>query len=1006
MTRRVLLTGASGFVGRQAIGALLEHGYQVHAVGNTVTDARASWYRADLLDQAARRQLLAAVRPDALLHCAWARHDQAVHAAPANLDWVAASLELARLAAAQGTARMLFVGGKAECDATASLYGTAKCALHDLLTRFAAGSGVSLIWARLFDLYGPHQHDTGVVPRVLAALREGRRPEIGPARDVRDFMHVADAGRALAQLLASDVRGLVDVASGRPLTLGTLSAMAAQIAGRADLHLGDAAESGPASPLPDTSRLHASGFLPSVSLEDGLAALWRAAGGHVHALPPPDYDAAASLYRAGQLDQARATAEAVLQRTPDHAPALNLLGVLHRRRGDLLNARACLERATALDPQTETAWINLGNVHLDLEAPEAAVEAYSRGLDAAPARSDTRRLLGNALARCGRDAEAMDRFASAVAAMPDSAEVLRDRARAHFIARRYGPALADLDGALEIQPHDPETLLVKSYVLRVSGQPAEATALLEQLLQQAPGNADVHLAIADALLAEERREQANEHYRKAVALRPDDEHALGKLCWSLLNSRYGNEAAHLAEAATIARAMVQRGVLHPGNAHSVQSVLLRVGDLETLAAFDALFPDRRVLLDYWVRRNVVGALHAQLGRVRSFEDRLTLVDCHRAWGARYEAPVTPLHVQGRGVKSRIRVGIMSSDLRNHPVSYFALPIFEHYDRDRFELFAYSFHPGQADDVQRDIAGRITAFRNMPNLPEEEIADRIADDRLDILFELGGSTHLNRLEVMAYQPAPVQVSWLGYPHSSGLSRIGYILVDPYLRPPDSRLLLEQPFEMPASWVSLGRLGFRDDPIVDGLPEERAGRFTFGTMNNPYKYSPDCIALWARVLHAVPDSRFLFVRPEAGVALFRDNMARAFAAHGISPGRLAFAAIRGQHMAQYNAIDVALDTLPQTGGTTTCECLWMGVPTISLIGPAFFERLSFSNLVNAGLGQFAVDQPDAYVEAAAALAGDAGQRRMLRRGLRSQLRESPLGLTRDWVEALQQRIQQIV
>jgi protein O-GlcNAc transferase len=267
--------------------------------------------------------------------------------------------------------------------------------------------------------------------------------------------------------------------------------------------------------------------------------------------------------------------------------------------------------------------------------------------------------------------------------------------------------------------------------------------------------------------------------------------------------------------------------------------------------------------------------------------------------------------------------------------------------------------------------------------------------LDILFELGGSTHLNRLEVMAHKPAPLQVSWLGYPHSSGLRRIDYILVDPYLKPPDSRLLLEQPFEMPSSWVSLGTLGFSDFPILPGLPEERTGQLTFGTMNNPYKYAPEAIALWARVLLQVPGSRFLMVRPEAGVAAFREGMARAFARYGVAGDRLAFAAVRGQHMAHYNDIDIALDTLPQTGGTTTCECLWMGVPVVSLAGPAFFERLSLSNLTNAGLGDLAVDTPDGYVDAAVTLAANVERRRALRHGLREAIRKSPLGDTRKWV-----------
>jgi protein O-GlcNAc transferase len=1037
MSTRVLVTGASGFIGRHVIGPLLDLSYEVHAVGNTVIDPRARWYRADLLDQGSRRQLVAAVRPDALLHCAWVTQHGAYWTSPLNLDWVAASLDLARLAAEHGTRRILMVGSCAEYDwrtpparpwreddlcRPASLYGTAKDSLHRLIAAFAAQSGIGLIWARLFHLYGPHEAALRLVPTLLTALREGRRPETGPGDAARDFMHVADAGRALVHLLAGNAGGTFNVASGQPVTIGMLASIAARLAGRADLL---AAHTRPSSEPPvmlaNTTRLRATGFVPSVGLEDGLAGLWQGAEGPGSALDPQrggaplnpvvapvgtragqkprppslEYDRAARFFRADRRDEARLAAEAVLAQQPDHAPALNLMGVLDRQRGDFGPARAHLERAASLDPESETAWINLGNVHLDMEAADAAVDAYTRGLAAAPKRIDTLRLLGNALARAGRDAEAMVRFDEAVAAMSDPTPALRDRARAHYTAGRVDQALADLDAASELKPDDAELLLIKAQMLRLSGHGKQANVLLRELVARAPENADVHLALADALLAEERREAANEHYARAVALRPDDDHAQAKLCWSLVNSRYGNEAAHIAEAAAIARRMVARGIMHPGSAHAVQSALLRVADLDTMAAFDALFPDRKVLLDYWVRRNVVGALHAQLGRVTTMQDRLTLMDCHRQWGQRYEVKPVPLRTVRPPRGPRIRVGFVSSDLRHHPVSYFALPIFEHYDRDRFEFFAYSFNPGTPDAVQRRIAGQIAGFRRMPNMPERDIAERIADDRLDILFELGGSTHLNRLEVMAHQPAPVQVSWLGYPHSSGLSRIEYILVDPYLKPPDPRLLLERPFEMPSSWVSLGPFGFTDHPILPGLPEERAGRLTFGTMNNPYKYAPETIALWARVLNRVPGSRFLIVRPEAGVSVFRENIARAFAKHGIASDRISYAPVRGHHMAHYNDIDIALDTLPQTGGTTTCECMWMGVPTVSLVGPAFFERLSFSNLVNAGLRDLAVDTPDAYVDQAVAVAADPERRRALRLGLRETIRQSPLGNTRGWV-----------
>ena len=169
------------------------------------------------------------------------------------------------------------------------------------------------------------------------------------------------------------------------------------------------------------------------------------------------------------------------------------------------------------------------------------------------------------------------------------------------------------------------------------------------------------------------------------------------------------------------------------------------------------------------------------------------------------------------------------------------------------------------------------FRLAPGVSPREAAQIIADDDLDIVFELGGTTAMNKLEAMAWKPAPLQVSWLGYPHSSGLTTIDGILVDPYLKPQDPALLIEKPFELPHSWVTLGPLSFRSGlRIEQSLPEERNHRFTFGTMNNPYKYTPEMLATWADIVSRVEGSRFLFVRPEGGTPAFREFDAADFRA----------------------------------------------------------------------------------------------------------------------------------
>jgi predicted O-linked N-acetylglucosamine transferase (SPINDLY family) len=278
---------------------------------------------------------------------------------------------------------------------------------------------------------------------------------------------------------------------------------------------------------------------------------------------------------------------------------------------------------------------------------------------------------------------------------------------------------------------------------------------------------------------------------------------------------------------------------------------------------------------------------------------------------------------------------------------------------------------------------------------QRVAQMIADDQLDILFELGGTTHMNKLDVMAYRPAPKQGSWLGYPHSAGLSSIDYLITDPYNTPPRRDLLVEEPLMMPKSWIALGRMVFSDGHVITpGLPEERSGQLTFGTANNPHKYNRGMIELWSRVLAETPGSRFMFIRPEGGTATFRANLQAEFGRCGIAADRIVFSTIRGAHMPFYNEVDISLDTVPLTGGTTTTESLWMGVPVVSLIGEAFFERLSASILANSGLGDLATEDKDEFVRIAVALAGDPARRRMLRETMREKIKAGPLGQTEQF------------
>ena len=720
----------------------------------------------------------------------------------------------------------------------------------------------------------------------------------------------------------------------------------------------------------------------------------------------PRLDLAIALFTSGDLAGAEIECRTLLDQSARDGQALNLLGVVQRRQGRFDDAIATLEAAARTGTAGESPWINLGNLYYERRQGAQAVAAFKKAVKLKPKDGELVRLLGNAYALTGEPTAAFATLQRAQLLNPSNPQIPADRAALHYNLRQFDDALAALDRALAGRPQDVHFRINKAKTLRHLGRLAEATQLFETLIAEQPQNVDVLLAFGTFYLwALDDREKANIYLRRAVAADPKNLEARGQLCWSLVNSRYGREADHIEEAHRYAREALTLGLSLVPIADNLQTVFLRTVDF---AGAEAL-GNPAELLAFWAANGRVGALHSQLGRVRTEADRLDLVKYHRAWGDRVveRAQAVPVRRVPRAApRTKIRIGLMSSDLRDHPVTYFAQPLIERYDRTRFELYCYSFFPGKPDQVQTHLAGRADQFRLMPAASDPQIAQHIADDDLDILFELGGSTHLNKLDVMAYKPAPIQVSWLGYPHSCGLSTIDYILLDPYIRPSDPRLLIERPFEMPESWVTLGSVGFHNVPIEPGIPEERAGRLTFGTMNNPYKYTPALIALWARVMREVPDSRFLFVRPEGGTAVFRDNLTRAFAAHGVAADRIEFVPIRGQHRPHYNKIDIALDTAPHVGGTTTCEAIWMGVPTVTLVGPAFFERLSYSNLSNAGLGDLCTTTPDDYVRVAVALAADRERRRALRHGLRDQIRRLPLGLSDRWVANFQRQVETVL
>jgi protein O-GlcNAc transferase len=701
------------------------------------------------------------------------------------------------------------------------------------------------------------------------------------------------------------------------------------------------------------------------------------------------------LYTAGRFPEGEAFAQKGLERHPRDYDLLNTRGVMLRKLKRQAEAIALFEQAIKLNPKNLAAHQNLGNVLLDLNEFAKAEATFTKLIRFEPRNSEYQRQLGRALAKQGKIDAALMRLRLAVSVKKDNIDGWLDMIGVLNEEFRREEADEVIDKALAQNPGNQRLIEGKALVMRRSGDLRRCEAFLEEQLPANPDAAWLHYQLG-MLVADWDRERANFHLEKAYNLEPERLEYATALVESWERSRIGDESAFIEKAYRLALNLLPRKLEFTDAANKILTdVFVRVCDYDALEQVG----DFETLGRSWARHGRHTALLKQLARVRTHEQRMELVEQHRIWGRDQETAANRRQIKRpppRPADGKIRLGFMSSDLRQHPVGYFAMPLFDHVDP-RFEVYVYSYNQGREDPAHRYIESKIKAYRWWQDIGVGAAAEGIAADQLDMLIELGGSTHMNKLEVMAYRPAPLQASWLGYPHSAGLSTIDYFVCDPYSQPTRDEYLIEAPLVMPKTWLALGQQFFVDrHQIAEAMPSDRNGYVTYGTANNPHKYSREVLRQWAKVVAATPGSKFVFIRPEAAGAGFQTNIAAQFALEGVSADRIEWRAVRGHHLPHYNDVDISLDPFPLTGGTTTTESLWMGVPLVSLVGEAFYERLSYSILSNAGVGDLCAKDLDEYLEIALELAADVGRRRTFRKTIRDQLRQSPLGQTEQFAK----------
>ncbi len=382
-------------------------------------------------------------------------------------------------------------------------------------------------------------------------------------------------------------------------------------------------------------------------------------------------------------------------------------------------------------------------------------------------------------------------------------------------------------------------------------------------------------------------------------------------------------------------------------------------------------------------------------------DHQMLFQEHKRWGRLHATPAKARasHNNAPYPDRRLRIGYISPDFYMHSVSYFIEPVLDAHNRDVVEVYGYG-NVEYPDQVTRRLTGKFNRYRNIYGTDDETLVRMIEQDKIDILVELSGHTAGNRLLALASKPAPVQVVYLGYPNTTGMEQIDYRLTDKLADPSGSQqFYTEQLVSLPDGFLCYRPADYA--PPVAPLPAVRNSFITFGSFNSNTKINPVVIGLWAEVLKANRGSRLLLKFIGGNDPEMSEHYLRRFEQLGIAHERVQIYGAKTpvDHLAMYSQMDIALDTYPYHGTTTTCEAMWMGVPTVSLVGRHHLSRVGLSILSSVGLEFFATSSPDEYIARATALASKVEALSKIRSSMRMRMAASRLCNAKGFVRNLE-------
>jgi protein O-GlcNAc transferase len=656
------------------------------------------------------------------------------------------------------------------------------------------------------------------------------------------------------------------------------------------------------------------------------------------------FDLAVRYCNAGKLNEAERLCRRIIAVQPRQADAIHLLGVIAHQNGQKESAMEWIRAAIAIRPEFAEAHFNLGNAMKESQRHDEAAASFKRAIEIKPEYVEALINLGNTLRDKGLHDEAIAVYQRAIKLRPDYAECHYNLGTILKESGLLEAAVAAFGQAITLKPDYFQAHNNLGEVFRERGESDRAIASYHQVLLLRPDHAGAQNNLGSALRDQGLLDEAVAAYRRAIRFNPKLAEAYNNLGNALKDGGQHDEAlAAYRQAASLAPEVAMYG-----------SNLIYM--LEFHPAYDS----------------------------RSIADE------QQRWNRAHAEPLAKSissHPDSSVPHRRLRIGYVSPDFRNHAQALFTVPVLSNHSHQEFEIYCYS-SVKTPDPLTRKLKAYADCWREVRLLDHTALCDLIRADGIDILVDLTMHMAGSRLLAFARKPAPVQVTWLAYPGSTGLTSIDYRLSDPQLDPPgiDESVYSEKTIRLPDSFWCY-------DPLdswhiaVNPLPVLETGRITFGCLNNFTKINEPQLETWARVLLQVPDSRLLLLAP---IGSHRQRTLDRLSHLGIDPRRIEFVTQqpREKYLKTYHRIDIGLDTFPYNGHTTSLDSFWMGVPVVTLVGNRAVARGGWCQLSNLGLTELAGKTADEFVRIAVGLAGDVPRLAQLRSTLRQRMQQSPL------------------